>query len=68
MYLYSTTVDSSSNSTKNDLAAVLGVYHCELAVLVDVDADVLHGLLAVVVDADVDRQILAMAVHLVIIM
>ena len=32
--------------------------------LVDVDADVLHGLLAVVVDADVDGEILSVAVHL----
>ena len=32
--------------------------------LVDVDPDVLHGLLAVVVDADVDGEILSMAVYL----
>ena len=32
--------------------------------LVDVDADVLDGLFAVVVDADVDWEILSMAVHL----
>ena len=42
----------------------MGVDHCELAVLVDVDPDVLDGLLAVVVDADVDRQILSVAVYL----
>ena len=32
--------------------------------LVDVDADVLDRLLAVVVDADVDGEILSMAVYL----
>ena len=51
-------------SLKDHLAAVLGVDHGELAVLIDVDADVLDGLLAVVVDADVDWEILSMAVHL----
>ena len=51
-------------SLKDHLAAVLGVDHGELAVLVDVDPDVLDGLLAVVVDADVDRQVLSVAVHL----
>ena len=49
---------------KDHLAAVLGVDHGELTVLVDVDPDVLDGLLAVVVDADVDRQVLSVAVHL----
>ena len=42
----------------------MGVDHGELAVLVDVDPDVLHGLLAVVVDADVDGKILSVAVYL----
>ena len=49
---------------KNYLAAVLSVDHCELAVLVDVDADVLDRLLAVVVDADVDGEVLSMVVDL----
>ena len=52
---------------KNYLAAVLSVDHCELAVLVDVDADVLDRLLAVVVDADVDGEVLSMVVDLHII-
>ena len=46
------------------LAAVLGVDHCELAVLVDVHPDVLHRLLTVVVDADVNGQIFSVAVYL----
>ena len=46
------------------LAAVLGIDHGELAVLVDVAPDVLDGLFAVVVDAEVDWQVLAMVVNL----
>ena len=46
----------------------MGVDHGELTVLVDVDSDVLHGLLAVVVDADVDGKILSVAVYLHVVM